>query len=1202
MSRRLVLLALVLLGVLGCAAGAVAQYPDCGFNCTAGDVTVEGARIEVSESACVLGEDVPVSIYATFHNGTKATRYAIRVLGDLYVNGTAITSLDTCIAESLPPGSHEYLLTTETIPCSARVEFRFVIVSWSASAESCGDEPNCSERKAKCWQPSGGTVVVQVPALVIGFTSDSPACLGRPVRFTSTTSGGKTPYQYQWEFGDGMASTEANPSHTYAAAGDYTVFLTVRDAAGATGTALQDVVVLEPPFATAENGGPYCPGQTIELYAEGGVTYKWTGPSGFSSTLQNPTIPGAGAASAGSYTVTVGDAYGCSSQATTIVSLDATPPMLSVPPDATFECGEAYDPSIAGEATAIDDEDPAPSVTYSDLRVVGDCGGAERVLRTWMATDACGNRAMAAQTITLVDTTPPALSIFDATLECDGAGNQDGIADWLASAVATDGCGTAAIENDFAGVSDRCPGTGTTQVTFTASDACGNATEVRATLSIVDSTAPDAADDRATTYEDHAILVQVLANDSDLCPGELTIVEVSPADSGSASVVGEAIEYVPSDDMNGKVEFQYTIEDCAGHRDVALVRITVTPVNDAPTATDQTGTVSEDGSLDLELEGADVDGDALTFAVADGPSHGTLVGFDPATGAVTYVPNPDYNGSDSFTFTVCDPSGACAMGTVTLVVEAVNDAPTAVDRTETVSEDGSISGQFEGTDPDGDPLTFALVTGPTHGTLVDIDPVTGTATYVPNPNYHGTETFTFTACDPSGACDTGTITLVVTPLNDAPEADDQMGTVDEDGSLSLQLGGTDIDGDELTLVIASGPTHGTLVEFDPATGAVMYVPNPDYHGQDSFTFTACDPSGACVMGTVTLVVEAVNDAPTAVDQTGALHEDESLLVLLVGADADGDTLTYAIVTGPTHGAIAGFNPETGEAAYVPDANYHGADSFTFTVCDSSGACDTGTVALWVAAVDDAPTAVDQSGALDEDGRLALRLEGTSVDGGTLTYAIVTGPAHGTLAGFDAATGGVVYIPDPNYHGPDSVVFAVCNGAGVCDTGTITLYVNAVNDAPAATDQTETVSEDGSMVVRLPGEDVDSDSLTFTVVSGPEYGTLTNVDPVAGTGTYTPNLDYSGSDAFTFQVCDPSGACDTGTITLVVTPVNDAPTAADRTGTVSEDGSLDLELEGADVDGDALTFAVADGPSHGTLVGFDPATGAVTYVPNPDYNG
>ncbi|MDD5219480.1 MAG: Ig-like domain-containing protein, partial [Candidatus Bipolaricaulis sp.] len=629
---------------LGAAVGALgqsAQFPNCTWNCTAKDAEVVRVYAEVSGGSCALGDPTTITIYVTFENKTRSTDYAIILIADVYVDGTFVEHLEECLGDA-PPGSSVFVAGFVNVDCSSRLELRNVVVSYSTTSSTCFDDPKCAARASHCWMAPGPTqsIPIENAYLLVDFTAPSFVCLGNSAAFANATTGGRTPYSYLWEFGDGTTSTAESPSHRYALPGDYTVSLTVADASGVTSTARRDLMVAEPPFATADNGGPYCPGQTIELYGDGGVSYRWMGPAGFTSDLPNPTIPRAGGVNAGTYTVTVSDAYSCSAQATTDVFLDSTPPTLSVPPDATFECGEAYDPSIAGEGSAVDDEDPAPSVTYSDLRVVGDCGGAERILRTWIATDACGNRAMATQTITLVDTTPPSLSILDATLECDGAGNEEDIAAWLASAVATDACGSAAVENGFAGVSDRCPGTGTARVTFTASDACGNVTEAQATLSIVDSIAPDAADDQTTTHEDHAVLVRVLSNDSDLCPGELTIVEVSQTDLGRVSVVGEAIEYVPSDDMNGEAEFQYTIEDCAGHRDTALVRITVTPVNDAPTATDRTEALSEDESLALQLEGADVDGDELTFAVADGPAHGTLVGFDPTTGAVTYVPNP----------------------------------------------------------------------------------------------------------------------------------------------------------------------------------------------------------------------------------------------------------------------------------------------------------------------------------------------------------------------------------------------------------------------------------------------------------------------------------------------------------------------------------------------------------------------------------
>ncbi|MDD5263751.1 MAG: Ig-like domain-containing protein [Candidatus Bipolaricaulis sp.] len=1203
-GRRILVLGLVLACAGALAASGADNYPSCKWNCNAKDAEIVRVYAEASGGSCVLGEPTTITIYVSFVNHTGSTDYAIRVLADLYVNGTLAERMDECLGDA-PPGTSVFVAGFYSIACSSRLELRNVVVSYSTNRSACADAPSCGARAAHCWTGAGPnrTVPIVNEFLLVDFTAPSSLCLGALAVFTDTTTGGKTPYRYLWDFGDGSTSTQASPSHKYLMPGDYTVSLTVTDASGAMNTARRDVVVAEPPVATADNGGPYCPGQTIELYADGGVSYRWTGPSGFSSSLQNPTIPRAAAANAGTYAVTVTDAFSCTSQASTVVSLDSTPPTLSIPPDATVECDEAYDPSVAGEATASDNEDPAPTVTYADLVTSGSCGGAKRVQRTWTATDECGNRSTGLQTVTLIDTTPPSLEVSDATFECDGVGNASDIAAWLASANAADACGSVTVTNDFDGVSARCSGTGTATVTFTATDACGNATDATATLRVVDSVAPDAVDDPSSTPEDSPVLINVLGNDSDRCQGDVTIVSVTSPTFGDATIVGEAIEYTPSADSSGTAEFRYTIEDCVGHRDVALVRVTVTPVNDAPTATDQTGELGEDGTLDLWLEAEDLDGDAMTYSIAAAPVRGVLVDFDPGTGAVTYIPDADYYGIDSFTFVVCDPWGACDTGTVTLVVRPANDAPTATDETETVSEDALLALSLVGTDPDDDDLTFAVVTGPAHGALVGFDPATGTVTYVPEDEYSGPDSFTFSVCDPSGACDTGTVTIAVTLDEDQVTAVDQAVTLYEDESVALELTAEDSDGDVLPLTILAGPSHGVLVGFDSVTGAVTYVPDANYSGPDTFTFTACDPSGPCDTGTISLTVLPRNDAPDAVDQTDTLGEDGSLAVRLAGTDADGDALAFAILASPVHGTLSGFDPATGAATYSPAPNYNGPDSFTFTVCDSSGACDTGTVTLSVTPVNDPPAAVGIAGTLNEDASLALQLEGTDPDGDVLTFAITTGPTHGTLLGFDPATGAVTYDPAPDYYGPDSFSFTVCGPTGACDTGTVTLGVAPVNDPPLAATQDVWTREDTGLSIQLAGSDVDGDALTFAILSSPTHATLVGFNQATGRLTYVPEPNYDGLDVLTFTVCDTAGACSQATVTIDVVEVDDPPVASDAVWTTFEDeptGFLPLEIVDPDDAPADLVYTNLQMPLHGALEWGPDRT--LQYTPDPDWFG
>src|SRR5205823_4275981 len=154
------------------------------------------------------------------------------------------------------------------------------------------------------------------------------------------------------------------------------------------------------------------------------------------------------------------------------------------------------------------------------------------------------------------------------------------------------------------------------------------------------------------------------------------------------------------------------------------------------------------------------------------------------------------------------------------------------DGSATTAEDTPLSGNVSATDVDGDTLTYAVVAGPSNGSLT-LNP-NGSFTYTPAANYNGGDSFNFRASDGSLTSNTATVSLTITPVNDAPVASNASATVAEDTALSGTVSGTDVDGDVLTYAVVNGPAHGTLTLN--ATGSFAYAPAANYNGPDSFTF------------------------------------------------------------------------------------------------------------------------------------------------------------------------------------------------------------------------------------------------------------------------------------------------------------------------------------------------------------------------------
>ncbi|WP_010245951.1 Ig-like domain-containing protein, partial [Acetivibrio cellulolyticus] len=350
-------------------------------------------------------------------------------------------------------------------------------------------------------------------------------------------------------------------------------------------------------------------------------------------------------------------------------------------------------------------------------------------------------------------------------------------------------------------------------------------------------------------------------------------------------------------DYNGTDSFTVEVSDGIGGTAISTVTIDVGGSNDAPTVPDYNVTTPEDTAVSGTVVGADVDGDKLTYTKATDPVNGTVT--VAADGNWTYTPNKDYNGTDSFTVEVSDGKGGTAISTVTIDVGGSNDAPTVPDYNVTTPEDTEVSGIVVGTDVDGDTLTYTKATDPANGTVtVAAD---GKWTYTPNKDYNGTDSFTVEVSDGKGGTAISTVTITVTPVNDAPTVPDYNVTTPEDTAVSGTVVGTDIDGDTLTYTKATDPANGTVTVA--ADGNWIYTPNKDYNGTDSFTVEVSDGKGGTAISTVTITVTPVNDAPTVPDYSVTTPEDTAVSGTVVGTDIDGDTLTYSKATDPANGTI-----------------------------------------------------------------------------------------------------------------------------------------------------------------------------------------------------------------------------------------------------------------------------------------------------------
>jgi hypothetical protein len=675
--------------------------------------------------------------------------------------------------------------------------------------------------------------------------------------------------------------------------------------------------------------------------------------------------------------------------------------------------------------------------------------------------------------------------------------------------------------------------------------------------------------------------------------------------TGTQATINAALNglsFTPSANFSGSATLTISSIDLGNsgsggpQSDTDTVTITVTPVNDAPIAGNDVRTTAEDTALTmvaLRNNDSDVDGDALTIVSSSGASHGTV---SCTATACTYTPDANYFGPDSFTYTISDGNGGTATATVSMTVTAVNDPPVAADDARTTPEDTPITIAVTGNDNDteGNALTVVSFTPASFGTVTC---GATTCTYTPGPNFHGSDSFTYTISDGAGGTSTATVTLTVLSVNDAPVAVDDSGTTAEDTpfGLNVRSNDTDVDGDPLTIVSNTAAAHGTVT---CSLTACTYAPAPNYNGPDSFTYTISDGAGGTSTATVSLTVTAVNDPPVASDDTGSSAEDNPVTVGVTANDTDteNDVLTVTSWTAALNGTVSCAGAA---CTYTPDVDWFGTDSFTYTVSDGNGGTATATVWITITSVNDVPVAPDDSATTLEDNPVLVDVlaNDTDDDGDALTITSWTDGMHGTVA---CTPAGCTYTPGPDYNGPDSFTYTIADGNGGVATATVTLTVTGDNDIPVPADDTASVDEDGTVdtAVLDNDTDVDGDALAVSSVSTPANGTVTCTASVC---TYTPNPDFHGTDTYSYVVSDGNGGTASATVTVTVAPVNDVPVAADDAVTTPEDTVVPVPVlaNDSDVDGDPLAITVIVDPLHGTVT--CDATGCV-YTPEANFNG
>jgi hypothetical protein len=373
--------------------------------------------------------------------------------------------------------------------------------------------------------------------------------------------------------------------------------------------------------------------------------------------------------------------------------------------------------------------------------------------------------------------------------------------------------------------------------------------------------------------------------------------------------------------------------------------INVLDINDAPIGLNDELTILEDASettTNVILNDTDEDNDDLMITNVSSDGSGT-VAINADTISIDYSPEANFNGNETITYTLSDGE-LTATATLTISVTAQNDAPIAQDDQLTVLEDASVTSTnviLNDSDIDGDDLMITDVSSDGSGTVA-INADTISIDYIPEANFNGNETITYTLSDGELTA-TATLTISVTAQNDAPIAQDDQLTVLEDASVTstnVILNDSDIDGDDLMITDVSSDGSGT-VAINADTISIDYTPEANFNGNETITYTLSDGE-LTATATLTISVTAQNDAPVAEDGTITLIQGNTENVILNATDIDNNELSFNIEEQPVNGSVT---IDGNVATFTANESYTGSDSFTFTANDGDLVSNTATITV-----------------------------------------------------------------------------------------------------------------------------------------------------------------------------------------------------------------------------------------------------------------
>lgn len=1080
-----------------------------------------------------------------------------------------------------------------------------------------------------CQDTSNIHPIIVYPIPIAGnITGDTSLCLGTTTNLTANPSSGTGAYTINWFSSyDTVATINAAGVVTAVSPGITAIQYTVTDSKSCSAVSNQFMVRVDTfptiGFTVSDADSTICAGDAVTFAASGGVMYEF---------LLNSASTGAASAVNTYITSTLNDndqvrvvvtnMNGCvDTSGMIIMNVDTIPAATLVSDDAdniigtgqnvifTASGGNSFEffvnnGTVQGPATF--DTFAINTIAHLDTIMVRVIDGNSCLDTAALVMMVNGPPTAINDTIVIVEDTPDVLiAVQDNDTDPEGDGLMTSI---ITSA--TNGLDNT-LSNDTIQYIPNMDFNGLDTIVYQVCDGFSNCDTATLFITVTPINDPPVTqEDTLYILEDAAIsILDVLLNDSDPDAGDtLTISTPTSLGLGTALIVMDtSISYIPFPDSNGVDFVVYQVCDTSNACDVGILRIFITSVNDAPVANKDSIVINEDSmnvSVAILSNDMEPDGDAILIDSVYAPtSGGTAV---VTNDTILYNPPANFSGLDSIQYTICD-TALCDTTYLIINVLPINEAPVAVKDSVTIPEDTStikIALLANDYDVDGDIIVIDSLYASIGLGILSND----TLCYSPSANFNGLDSIKYIITDGTFK-DSTFIIINVLPINDAPIAVNDTITIPEDinpAIIAVQANDSDPDGNLFGTTIITGPSNGNAVV---AGGNVNYSPAMSFNGMDTITYSICDTEvpSLCDTATIFITIIGINDAPIAQNDTVCIVEDTAAILIAVemnDTDVDGDPLTISIMTGATQSLIDSVRNDT--IVYQPALNFNGLDSVQYQLSDGT-LTDQAWVYIKIDPKNDAPVAVVDSITIPEDTTnvlIAVTINDNDVDlGDSLIATIVTGPTSTGIATIINDTT-IVYSPPANFNGIDTIVYQVCDTSAVCDIEQVIITVQSVSDRPIAVDDAYTVPEDTTNVVidvQLNDMDGDGDLLTTRIISTFMVADTLNGDSII----FSPTPDSVNVQLIAYEICDPTGLCDTGVVTITITPVNDAPIAVTDNIAINQDTSnvgIAAAANDMDIDDDSLQITIVTSPTaaNGTasILGLD----SILYTPLVGFSG